>query len=91
LGEFVLFDLSDLDDIRLSVDGVLLFFEILTSYFDEKDIVSLRKYMHNLNECRKYDYSIDQSIKATRTPILKQWIKEWNKMMKENNLNGKRT
>lgn len=86
LQNHVMVDLFDPDVMRLPESGITMLYEILTSYFDEKDIIALRQYIHNQNECRHYNYSIDQSIKATRTPVLKQWVKEWNKMVKENTL-----
>jgi len=87
LQNHVMVDLFDLDVMRLPESGIAMLYEILTSYFDEKDVIALRQYMHNQNECRHYNYSIDQSIKAARTPVLKQWVKGWNKMVEENKLN----
>lgn len=82
----VMVDLFDSETLRLPENGIVRFHDLLASYFDVKDIIALREYLHDQNEYRKNDYSINKGIKGTRTPVLKSWIKEWNKMEKENKL-----
>jgi len=75
LGEFVAFDLEDLQDIRLTTDGVFIFFEILTSYFEENDVRELLTLMLHLNESARAEYNLNHSISSMTTQELKSLAK----------------
>jgi len=74
LGEFVSFDLEDLQDIRLTTDGVFIFFEILTSYFDDKDIRDLFILMREADKPERADYDLRQSLSSMTKKELKDFI-----------------
>lgn len=58
LSNYVWIDMDNPEDISLSNDGILIFFEILTSYFSEEDVRALLVYVMKMNrEGREfYDY-----------------------------------
>lgn len=83
LGDYIIFDLADLQDIRLTVDGVFIFFEILTSYFDEKDVRELFILMRQMEEGNKAAFELQQSLSGMTKKDLKDFIKQYSAYVPE--------
>ena len=55
-------------------------YDILTSYFSEKDIDDLSDLMTSEDEYRRDEYTLNQQMQAAKSSVLKQWVKEWDRM-----------
>lgn len=64
LFEYVLLSPSDLEDIKLSTDALIMFSEILFSYFEEDQIINLYKYMRNLDKLEQNKFKLKAIIKT---------------------------
>lgn len=64
LFEYILLNPRDLEDIQLRADGILMFSDILMSYFDEKEILDLYRYIRDLDKMEESKSKMHTIIKT---------------------------
>lgn len=74
LGNYVAIDLNDFEDVRLTADGVFIFFEILTSYFKDDDVRDMLVLMKKMDESARARYNLEHSLSRMTKQELKDFI-----------------
>lgn len=70
LGDYIYIDLKDKEDIRLTGDGVFIFFEILAGYFDENHVRDLCMYLCRKNRCEEMECQLTHCAAKKQSSIL---------------------
>lgn len=72
LGDYIYIDLKDKEDIRLTGDGVFIFFEILAGYFDENHVRDLCMYLCRKNRCEEMECQLTHCAAKKQSSILQR-------------------
>lgn len=84
MGDYIYINLEDKEDIRLTGDGVFIFFEILTGYFDENHVRDLCMYLCRKNRYEEKEYQLAHSFDGCTVPELKKLKETYSKYEAKN-------
>ena len=79
LGDYILLDLNDLENIHLDTDGIIMFREILSGYFDLNELADIMVEMRRRNETKKFMYDFKQALKTFSNKQLKEYKQNFTK------------
>lgn len=74
LWQYVIIGIDDLEDVKLSADGLLVFNDILFGYFDEEKISDLHKYMVAIDNLEKTKHNLKNQFKLFKSKDLRNMI-----------------
>lgn len=82
--DYTMIDFNHPDDLCITADGVIAFFDILSGYFDPEALSGVAEYMHTLDEMDKSDMRIKriererrQLMEQAPTAMLKGFVAEY--------------
>lgn len=74
LWQYVIIGIDDLEDVKLSADGLLVFNDILFGYFDENQIRDLHKYMMAVDDLEKAKHDLKNQFNQIKSKDLRNMI-----------------
>lgn len=83
-GDYVYINLEDKEDINLTGDGVFIFFEILTGYFDEDNVRDPCMYLCRKNRYEEKEYQLVHGFDNFTVPELKKLKETYSKYEAKN-------
>lgn len=79
LCDYILLDLNNLENIYLDTDGIIMFREILSGYFDLNELADIMVEMRRRNEMNKFIYDFKQALKTFSNKQLKEYKQNFTK------------
>ena len=87
LCDYILLDLNDLENIYLDADGIIMFREILSGYFDLNELSDIMVFMRRRNEMNKFIYDFKQALKTFSNKQLKEYKQSFTDRITAENKN----